>query len=709
MEQVNRRGEIAALFGMVVQAIVAAAMLVIGYWWNLSLATVAAGWYMVGGIGIWAMVLLVFHQQKMQDLERLETEQLRRHREATGKDAAGLFGLPGEEGGETLIAGRRLRWIRRWLLPIATVLIAAYEIAAALAMLKWHLRWPVGSEEWPAVADPNVTVWFVAGIAFLCFLFSRYTSGMARQPEWRLLRAGASYLFGSALAALAVVVMLALIQLFGAAVPEHYLAYVLPIAMAAIGVEFALNFVLDIYRPRAPGAEYRPSFDSRLLGLFSEPGGLAHTLAEAINYQFGFEVSRTWFYQLLQRAITPLIAFGILTMLLLSCVVIVESDEQAIVERFGNPLHGRAGVLGPGFYLKLPSPIDRAYKYPVERVKEIVLGFSKDAYTDISPEELARQLKLVLWTSERHGPAPELPIVAASKQVTEQDGESAVVPSLLKINAPLQYRISDVFDYHFNYTNPQEVLEAIAYRELVLYIAGTDLDELLGADRTRAAEHLMEHIQRRADELRLGVTISFTGVHNIHPPQEEQVAETFQKVIGALAEKEAYIRQAEAQENKILAEVAGTKKLALDLVAALEHLESLRDSGTDAARLSRAQQRVNRLFNGYYEDQPDGGKRFRPGVAGQAFALVAEAQAYRWRRENAVQGKAERFDKELAAFRASPRFFKLRKYLKALNEGLKDARKYVVAADAEKIPMVIEMDLKTIPRPELETFEVEAQ
>jgi len=704
MEQVNRRGEIASAVGLILQLAFAGAMLLIGYRWNGSVSTVAAGWFMLGGAGVWLAVLLIFHQQKMLDLESLETEQLRRRREVPGQEDTGLFGLPGAGGVETLVAARRLRLMRRWLLPIFTLLVAGYQIMAALVLLKWRIRWPVRSDDWPAIVDASITVWFVAGIAFLCFLFSRYTSGMARQREWRLLRAGASYLFGGALACLAVVVVLALAQLFDAPVPERYLAYIIPIAMMAIGIEFTLNFVLDIYRPRAPGFEDRPSFDSRLLGLFSEPGGLAHTLAETINYQFGFEVSKTWFYRLLQRAITPLIAFGLVTMLLLTAVVVVNVDEQAIVERFGQPLGGRAGVLGPGIYLKLPSPVDRAYKYPVERLQEIVLGFSKQAYRDISQAELAKELKLILWTSERHGQAPELLFVAASRQLSEQD-DAAAVPSLINANVPVQFRISDVFDYHYNYTNPRELLEAIAYHELVLYVAGTNLDDLLGADRFQAAEYLKQRIQHQADQLKLGVTITFIGWQNIHPPREGQVAESFQEVIGALAEKEAKIRQAEAKENEILAKVAGGKKLALDLVAALEHIESLRDSGAEQERLDIARQRVQRLFNGYYVDQRDGRKRFVPGVAGQAATVVAQARTYRWKRENEVQGKAERFRKELTAYRSSPRFFKLRKYLQALSEGLADARKYVVAADAKKIPMVIEFDLKSIPRPDIETFE----
>ncbi|MFQ6048073.1 MAG: SPFH domain-containing protein, partial [Phycisphaerae bacterium] len=262
---------------------------------------------------------------------------------------------------------------------------------------------------------------------------------------------------------------------------------------------------------------------------------------------------------------------------------------------------------------------------------------------------------------------------------------------------------------HYNYANPYKLVEAVAYRELALYVAGTELDNLLGADRDRAAEYLKQRIQRRLDELQVGVAVTFVGLQNIHPPRQGQVAEAFQEVIGALAEKEAAIRKAEGEENRTLAEVAGGKKLALDLVEALRQAEQLRDRQADQQQLERAQQRIRRLFNGYYTTDSAGRQRFVPGVAGQAAAIVLEARGYRWDREEEARGKAERFRQALLAYRASPRFFKLRRYLQVLSDGLKQARKYVLAADTRQLPLVVEMDVQTIPRPEVESFEPTGQ
>ena len=47
----------------------------------------------------------------------------------------------------------------------------------------------------------------------------------------------------------------------------------------------------------------RALYDSRLVGVLAQPEGLVATAAQTLDYQFGFKVSETWFYQFLQRSI----------------------------------------------------------------------------------------------------------------------------------------------------------------------------------------------------------------------------------------------------------------------------------------------------------------------------------------------------------------------------------------------------------------------
>ena len=118
---------------------------------------------------------------------------------------------------------------------------------------------------------------------------------------------------------------------------EVAVTFIIPGIMALVGVELVLNLILDIYRPRVPGRERRPPYESRLLGLFAEPQGVLKTVAATLDYQFGFEVSETWFYHFMEKAILPLLLVQVVSLWLLTMIVVVNPNEVAFVEVFGKP------------------------------------------------------------------------------------------------------------------------------------------------------------------------------------------------------------------------------------------------------------------------------------------------------------------------------------------------------------------------------------
>ena len=153
--------------------------------------------------------------------------------------------------------------------------------------------------------------------------------------------------------------------------------------------------MLDIYRPRLKDQYSRAAFDSRLLGVINEPGGIFRTAATAIDYQFGFKVSQTWFYKLLEKAIVPLILFAGATVYLLSCIVVVAPNEEAIIEHFGNPRDqaGQVRLIGPGLTFKWPWPVDIAHKYPTKKIMELNIGF----VPKVDPKTGERIREPLLW------------------------------------------------------------------------------------------------------------------------------------------------------------------------------------------------------------------------------------------------------------------------------------------------------------------------
>jgi regulator of protease activity HflC (stomatin/prohibitin superfamily) len=643
------------------------------------------------GITIWLFLVLLYHQRALVWEESLETEQLRKERKAgTGSDA--IFDVESEE---FLLARRRLQWMYKWVLPFFTLVIFIELLVAAFGFWSWDWGLSVRAAEWESINNPNLLVWFVGAAAFLSFLLSRYIIGMARQPEWRMLHAGAGYLMAITLAGAALAGTLAALHYIETPVPEHVLAYVIRIILLVLAAEVLLNFVIDFYRPRAPDDEPRPAFDSRLLGLFCEPEGIARSIAEAINYQFGFEVSSTWFYKLLQRSVIPLIGFAIATLFAASCLVFVHADEQAVIEHFGRKV---SQTLAPGAHLKWPWPIDIVYKVPTARIHELKIGIAEK-----QPKQKHAKEELILWTNE-HSSEPHLNVLVATPRLAEyitpaesveavevdeenqavvqafgQAGE-AVPVSQLRVSASLQYQIMDAYQWIATYEEPEAMLEAIAEREVTRYCASVEVEELVGEKRGQIEKALWRAIKDsvKSEDVNLGVDIVFFGLQGIHPPVD--TAEAFQDVIGSEQKRTAAIRSAEIDYNKRLTEVAGNRQKAelLDeAIRAMNALEVGEGASPEAKRkYETAQQRVLSLFFGDLE-------RDIPPIGGEAARIIVEANAKRWKLANQAHGDARIFLQEIATKNNAPTVYRLRKYLEALAESLAKIRKYVLATRGE--------------------------
>lgn len=674
----ERRARTVALAGLGLQILLALgfAFLMV---WGKSEALRAVALFAGAGVPIWLVLLLVFHQKVLVQEEVFETEELRRDREGAKRTAA-IFDVADEE---LLLAQRRLRWMYRWLLPIFAVIVIAILTAMALAGWTWSIFAGLGQHEWSEIEHTLILVSFVGGAAFISFLFSRYATGMAKYSEWRMLHAGAAWMMGVTLAALATAIMIGIIHFLDKDKPEHILAYVLRGLMLVLALEILLNFVLDFYRPRAAGEEPRPSFDSRLLGLFTEPGGIAKSIADAMNYQFGFEVSKTWFYKLLERSVVPLIGFALLTLVAASCMMFVEAEEAAVVERFGE----KRRVVGSGFHWKLPWPIECAYKVRTRTVHEFHVGDLEEPDPSRTDEEL------ILWTN-KHSSEPHLEVLTAAPRLAPYleggrvdtvdpetargtrvtVGEGLAVPvSQLRVALTIHYRILDPYQWLRTYSDPEGVLEAIAERSMTRYSAGVEVSDLLGGDRGRIESALEKSIKQEAQNRGLGIDIVFIGLQGVHPPAE--TAEAFQDVIGAESKRAASINAAEAERNRKLTEAAGSMKWAYELYDAIvdiDHLETSADVSQE--KLDAARERVNRLFFG----DPGGGI---PPVGGVAAQLIADAQKERWRHENTAYARARMFGAEMATSSAAPDTYRMGRYLEMLADSTSGIRKYILATE----------------------------
>jgi len=616
-----KRAEIVAGIGFLFQVVFSIAVLLIAVW-NGSAANLSESWHYLVGTAFWGIVFVHLRQRRLAHEEELEVEELEKSRKESPAEGKPLF-----EGGEveSYSARGRLRALEKWAVPAFSVIISGVLIFIAISIIAG--LWKEAEVEQIEGTGRTLLTSLVllAIVSFISFLYAKYSAGMASVKEWRLLRTGGSYLMSNAIFCFATMIAVFFAR-SGYPKVDRAVAYAIPFLMGLLGLEILLNFILDFYRPRIKGQEVRPPYDSRMLSLVTEPGGILKTVAHTLDYQFGFKVSETWFYRFLEKAIAPLILFQLATLYLLSCFVVVGPDELGVIERFGKPLKGGA-VLDSGLHMKWPWPVEKAYRYPAKRMLSFNLGYRGETTGPL------------LWTvghyeeeynylvaSRRQAPdapqeAPPAEAGTASAPVSKD-----VPVNLADINVGVYYKIDDLYDYIYNqyhdYTekDPEKkdaLLKLIAERELVRYMVTVDIADAMTTGRQRIAKELKTRIQKEADRNKIGVVIKRVAVENIHPPVE--VGDAYEEVIEAGEEREARILDAKAKEQEII-----------------------------------------------------------PRAREDARIKIIEAEAYKARRELVSKAEVERFLNQLKAYNAAPEVHKIRQYLSALDEGLENTRKFII-------------------------------
>ena len=668
MTESSKRPEHIALVSLILSVVFFGITFFLGRWSGIF-AIYAVSWLILSVALIWFVLCLQFHQRSLAEQEKLDMSLL-----AKDKEASTIFQAKREHSTLFSEAQRRLEVIEKWFIPIFSALISIYQVVFGLFLLTVHIgTLRAGIEE--NVKQPLLCAIFMAAIAFVSFLLSRYATGMSAQRQWKPLRAGGSSMLGAALLCFALAIMLALVHLFGYIILLKIMAIVILATLIVLGVETALNLVLDIYRPRLKGQYSRSAFDSRLLGVINEPGSILRSAADAIDYQFGFQVSQTWFYKLLEQAIVPLILFGAITLYSLSCIVVVGPEEEAIIEYFGNPVNDTNDIrhVGPGLTFKLPWPIEIAYKYPTKRISEIGIGYVvKD---DPQAKENPRPK---LWGLQHY--EEEYHLLVASEQ-SDADSSAETVPVSLVIAAvPVQYRIKDLYSYIYKHNEPEALLESICYRELTKFASSAKIEieqesdteqSLLGTGRAEAAKTLTERIQTAADEAELGVEIVFLGLQGVHPPPE--LAPDYQRVIGAIQQKQKRILDAQAKRIKTISTIVGSVDKANELYDLASRYDQAENEG-DFEVINKLGKQLDDAFE---------------QTMGDIFKTLRESKTYAFNKEILAEAAGQRFVGQLKAFRAAPEIYVREQWLAMYEQALKDIRKYVVVADQDDIQVTI--------------------
>lgn len=733
------RGKKVAIIGAVTQAAVLVMAIIV---WLLtdSQAMLNSLWFLLGGLSVWVMTAFLFYARQKAWQEEMELREI-----AASGQADTIFDE--EKSAEFQPAARRLKFMQKWLAPAMTLLLAAFYVVTGVWMLKMMSAVSTPSE----VTSVAPAIIFLLISGFLLFLMSKYAVGMSDNANWRLLRAP-----GSCSVVCALMLALLALSIFSTttkfAIVHQIMAWAIVIASMVYAAECVLNIILDIYRPRRPGDEYRPCFDSRIFGLVAEPGKVGHSIADTLNYQFGFEVSKTWFYKLISRAFVPLIIFGIIIMMLLSSIVIVSPGEAYVVKTLGR-IPTEKDTLGPGMHVKWPWPFAVAQRFEPGRIQQLIMGVGGKVDTQFTQDSQP----MLIW-SQAHGyeqqEEQDFLIAVPPRQVGQAKEKAPASVSIIKLVIGLQYQIENVYDFGYNYANSAETLKCIAEQEMMEYCASATLDEkipggatdrpqaIMNSGRIEAAKNLQDRIQARLDAAKMGVKILFVGIISAHPPAE--AVPQFEKVLETERLQDQQRYEAQAKASKILAGISGDPDKAMKLFVDLYRAEIFdkldAEKGTPTFEVSvnefirKAAEQVNAMTKEINREKLLGRKvpgmenlraayehlysqlakakadpmnyPYRQQIAqaqeevnvsfdtleGEPAKLIADAQAYRWQRELGEQTALEAYQRQLLPFRASKRVYMFDRYMDVLDATLPGMQKYVLGVNNDKLQLWLNLE-----------------
>ncbi len=605
-----------------------------------SLGVLAQTWFMVPGLLIWVAVYLHSRQKRLARSEKEELDQLRK-----GRLSEEIFE---DQELDRMRAHTGLKIFEKYLVPAFALLLAGSLAWLCYRNLSNVIR--LGPID---VSDPMTAVAGMAAITFFGFLLGKYAVGLAHSKEMEFLRAPASYLMGNVMTALLLVIALTMVH-FGVEWLEAASAYIIPAFMGLIAFEVLLNMVLDIYRPRVSGQEWRPAYDSRLLNLCAEPAGVFETFAAMVDYQFGFKISETWLYSFMQRAILPLILVQICALWLLSTLVVIHPGEAAFIERWGRPRLSeedraaglRASLYSPGFHLKLPWPIETVQRMEANRIYRKLVG--KIIYADephirrldegVEDAPVQRDEDIVLWRELHIDPeiGREAQFLVPSMVDVERD-YGAPALNIARLIARLSYRIrrtpdgsvdpSALYDFYYKHGNPHRLVENLGFQAITRIAANQNFLRWIHVEREDVSRRFAEKLQRYIDDNDLGVEIVYAGLPSVHPPAA--VSTAYESVINAYEQKETMIH--------------------------LGHRESVR-------RLKDAE--------------------------AEAVELLNDAQAYRYELKKVSAAERLQFAVRRDTYEKAPAVYRYRKHFSAVEDVLAGHRLYIVPVMEKEVNII---------------------
>ena len=190
----------------------------------------------------------------------------------------------------------------------------------------------------------------------------------------------------------------------------------------------------------------------------------------------------------------------------------VDAGERAVVTRFGK----FSATNGPGFHLKLPSPIDEVQKVKFEDIRTTEIGVGDGAEENL------------MITGDQN---------------------------IIDIAYTVRWRIRNAEQYLFQVTDPETTVKVATESAMREMIAKATLNNAIGPERAAIAEQVRERVQEILDSYGAGIIVQGLDIKQADPPAA--VDESFKDVSAAQQDAQQFLNQARAYSQQISAQAAG--------------------------------------------------------------------------------------------------------------------------------------------------------
>lgn len=208
-----------------------------------------------------------------------------------------------------------------------------------------------------------------------------------------------------------------------------------------------------------------------------------------------------------------LIGGGIAIVLLLSLSAYqVGAGQQAVVTRLGK----YSATTGPGFHVKLPSPIDIVTKVSTEDIRTTLIGS-----------------------------------VGADDENLMITGDGNVI----SIAYAVRWRVKNAENFLFEVADPPATVRDATESAMREIIGRTTMDNAIGPERAAIADQVLIRVQEILDSYRAGVLVQGVDINRADPPAA--VDEAFKDVSAAQQDAEQFLNQARAYAQQVQAQAEG--------------------------------------------------------------------------------------------------------------------------------------------------------